>query len=154
MRRTFSWRCFFVILFCNHCLVLILIILSLSSLLHLSQVENLRITEQPTLMEAPTPSHMAEEWYLRSDYQVTWLTWIILNLINYSHGHSGVYSVLSGDSAAKGRHVAPHVESWVRYVWHDLHRHCFSMAILPWVIIVSSFWQSSCAAGWRHLWDQ
>ena len=33
----------------------------------------------------------------------------------YSHGHCGVYSVLSGDSAAKGRHVAPHVESWVKY---------------------------------------
>ena len=32
---------------------------------------------------------------------------------NDSHGHRCVDSVLSGDSTAKGGHVASHVESWM-----------------------------------------
>ena len=35
-----------------------------SSFCHSFIIVNLRMTEQPTLMEAPTPSHIAEEWYL------------------------------------------------------------------------------------------
>ena len=45
-------------------IIVVVIFILFSSCPHLIIITNLRMTEQPTLMEAPTPSHIAEEWYL------------------------------------------------------------------------------------------
>ena len=59
------------------------------------------MTEQPTLMAAPTASHMAEEWYLEEEEEDGGAL---------LHGHRGVDAVVRRDAAAKGGHVAAHVE--------------------------------------------
>ena len=113
-----------VIIACHICIVVQNSYPPLSSVLcsfcHRFMSVNLRMTEQPTLMEAPTPSHIAEEWYL--GLKLKWFCSLHLFGLTLmmaiactrdSHGHRCVDSVLSGDSTAKGCHVAPHVESWM-----------------------------------------